>query len=166
MFDLVALAYADEYRAAEVLASLRRLRTGAFAEVVDVVSVIRRPDWTVLLSRDVDLAVTDDCCLQFWRGLVASLILAPGVATLRGNVVDYGVDPAFERRLSAELPPGSSAVLAIVPAGARRRITLALDSFGGTLCQSPIERSCAHTHLAPETLVPTTLRRRPVHRDR
>src|SRR4029077_15048788 len=42
MFDLVALAYADEYRAAEVVAGLRRLRTGAFAEVVDVVAVARR----------------------------------------------------------------------------------------------------------------------------
>jgi uncharacterized membrane protein len=152
MFDLVALAYPDEHRAAEVLAVLRRLRSGAFAEVVDVVSVLRRTDWTVLLSQEVDLSTNDDCCLPFWRGLVASLILAPGVANLRADVVDYGVDLAFERRLSAALPPGSSAVLLIVPAAARRRITRVLDSFGGTLCECLIDRSCTHKHPAVERL--------------
>ena len=146
MCDLVALAYADEYRGAEVLAALRRLRTGAFAEVVDAVSVVRRTDWTVLLSREVDLSVTDDCCLRFWRGLISSLVVAPGVASLRGSVAEYGVAPEFERRLAGVLPPGSSAVLLIVLAAAHAGITAALSSFGGTLCETPIGRSCTHEH--------------------
>ncbi|MBV9582342.1 MAG: hypothetical protein JO057_27470, partial [Chloroflexi bacterium] len=62
MSDLVVLAYADEHRAAEVLAALRRLRSGAFADVDDALYVVRRTDWTVLLSREVDLSGTDDCC--------------------------------------------------------------------------------------------------------
>ncbi len=144
MLDLVALAYADEYRAAEVLAGLRRLRTGAFADVVDVVAVVRRTDWTVLLGREVELSVVDDCCLQFWRGLISSLILAPGAANWRSKLVDYGTEPAFERRLSAALPPGSSAVLAIVPPGAVCTFTKALDSFGGTVCETPIDHVCGH----------------------
>jgi uncharacterized membrane protein len=165
MFDLVALAYADEYRAAEVLAGLRRLRTVAFAEVSDVVSIVRRTDWTVLLSREVELSAGDDCCLGFWRGLVASLVLAPGVSNLRNNVLDYGVDPAFERRLTAALPPGSSAVLVIAAPGALRKLTATLDAFGGTLCRTPIERACAHERHAVKG-VPTTLRNRPGHLNR
>jgi uncharacterized membrane protein len=160
MFDLVALAYADEYRAAEVVAGLRRLRTGAFAEVVDIVAVVRRTDWTVLLCREVDLSLADDCCLRFWRGLVSSLILAPGLANVRSKLVDYGVDPAFERRLTAALPPGSSAVLVIVPPNALRKFAAALDSFGGTLCKTPIERACGNErHQASSTT--TAVHRRP-----
>jgi uncharacterized membrane protein len=144
MFDLLALAYADEYRGAEVLAALRRLRTGALGDVVDAVSVVRRTDWTVLLSREVDVSVTDDCCLRYWRGLISSLIVTPGVASLRTRTREYGVEPQFERRLAGVLPPGSSAVLLIVPLAARGDITTALSSFGGTLCQSPIGHACTH----------------------
>jgi uncharacterized membrane protein len=163
MFDLVALAYADEYRAAEVVAALRRLRTGAFAEIVDAVAVARRTDWTVLLCREVDLSIADDCCLQYWRGLVSSLILAPGLANVRSKLVDYGVDPAFERRLTAALPPGSSVVLAIVPPNVLRKFTAALDSFGGTLCKTPIERACGNErHQA--TVVAAAAHRRPGQR--
>jgi len=140
MSDLVVLAYADEHRAAEVLAALRRLRTGAFAEVDDAVYVVRRTDWTVLLCREVDLAVTDDCSLQFWRGCISSLIPAPGVVSLRSNAVEFGIDPGFERRLAAALPPGSSAVMLIVEPTALSRMTSDLYSFGGTLCTTPIDR--------------------------
>jgi uncharacterized membrane protein len=146
MSDLLALAYADEYRGAEVLAALRRLRTAAFDEVVDAVSVVRRTDWTVLLSREVDLSMTDDCCLRYWRGLVASLIVAPGVASLRSKTLEYGVDSKFERRLAGVLPPGSSAVLLIVAPAASASISTTLNAFGGTLCQTTIARVCTHEH--------------------
>jgi uncharacterized membrane protein len=144
MSDLVALAYADEFRAAEVLALLRRLRTAAFAELVDAVSIVRRTDWTVLLSREVDLSVSDDCCLQYWRGLISSLIVAPGLASLRSKALAYGVESQFERRLAGVLPPGSSAVLLIVQPAADARITAALSSFGGTLCHTSIGYACKH----------------------
>jgi uncharacterized membrane protein len=140
MSDLVVLAYADEHRAAEVFAALRRLRSGAFAEVDEAVYVVRRTDWTVLLCREVDLSVTDDCRLQFWRGCISSLILAPGVVSLRSHADEYGIEPAFERRLAAALPPGSSAVMLIVEPTASGCITSDLYSFGGTLCSTPIDR--------------------------
>ena len=40
--QLVVLAYADEYRAAEVLATLQRLRAGAMLDAQDAMSVTRR----------------------------------------------------------------------------------------------------------------------------
>jgi uncharacterized membrane protein len=144
MTELVALAYSDEHRAAEVLASLRRLQTGAFAAVGDAVYVVRRTDWTVLLSREVDIGVADDCCLRFWRGFVSSLILSPGVASLRSSVGTYGIEPEFEKRLAMALPPGSSAVFLIVESDAVDRLGSDLCSFGGTMCATPIERCCDH----------------------
>jgi uncharacterized membrane protein len=144
MSYLVALAYADEHRAAEVLAALRRFSSGAFAQVGDAVYVVRRTDWTVLLSREVDLSVTDDCCMQFWRSFIASLILAPGLASPRSSVGLYGVEPGFERRLTMALPPGSSAVMLTVPPHALEHLTSELYAFGGTMCATPIGRWCDH----------------------
>jgi uncharacterized membrane protein len=148
MTDLVAIAYTDEHRAAEVLAALRRLQTGAFADVGDAVSVVRRTDWTVLLSRQVDVGVADDCCFEFWRRFVSSLILSPGVASLRSSVAEYGIDPAFQQRLAMALPPGSSAVFLIVQSTALDRVSADLCSFGGTMCATPIERWCGDEHAA------------------
>jgi uncharacterized membrane protein len=145
MATLVVLSYADEHRAAEVHAALRRLReTGAFAHVGDAVYLVRRTDWTVVLSREVDLSATDDCCVRYWRGLVSSLILAPGAASLRGRPGEYGIDSDFERRVTASLPPGSSAVLLLAPPHAQTRLTRALHSFGGTMSATRIKRVCAH----------------------
>jgi uncharacterized membrane protein len=44
---LVVLAYTDEYRAAEVLATLQRLRTGMLVEPRDATSVMRSLDWNL-----------------------------------------------------------------------------------------------------------------------
>jgi uncharacterized membrane protein len=139
MSDLVVLAYADEHRAAEVLATLQRLRNGSIFEVLEAVCVVRRTDWTVILQQAVDLAVADDTSSRFWRGLISSLILTPGATPLRINVGEYGIEPGFERRLRGALPPGSSAVFLIVPAGGLRRLAPYLRDFGGTLAATPIE---------------------------
>jgi uncharacterized membrane protein len=89
----------------------------------------------------MDLAEPGECMCQFWRPLVASLILAPGVASLREPVENYGVEPSFQRRLGAVLPPGSSAVFMIVPRRLLNSISAELESVNGTLIASPIRKT-------------------------
>ena len=56
MPHLLALAYADEYRAAEVLALLQRLQIGSAFGLKYVVGVVRRTNWSVAVQHAVELA--------------------------------------------------------------------------------------------------------------
>lgn len=140
MSDLVVLAYADEHRASEVMATLQRLLATGSADGVDAVCIVRRNDWTVTLNREEELVAPDDGSVGYWRSLISSLILIPGGARLRSKVAAFGIEPGFERRVTAALPPGSSAVLMIATPQTLPSITPALQCFGGTMLTTPIER--------------------------
>jgi uncharacterized membrane protein len=138
---LVALAYADEHRAAEVLATLQRLRTGALIASQDVASVARATDWAVTLHYAADLRTDDAQTHQFWRTLITSLLLAPGGASTTIRPDAFGLEPEFARDVEAALPPGSSAVFLLVPRPALTRVLPELECFGGLLLQTTIERA-------------------------
>ncbi len=139
MSDLVVLAYADEHRAGEVMATLHRLHPTTSAEEMDAVCVVRRTDWTVTLNREEELAAPNDDSADYWRSLISSLILTPGTASLRSKVADFGITADFERRVIAALPPGSSAVLMIVASQAMSHLEPSLQCFGGTMLTTPIQ---------------------------
>ncbi len=138
MPQLLALAYADEYRAAEVIAFLQRLQIGSAFGLKYVVGVARRMDWSVAVQCASELADEGECPCHFWRPLIASLILTPGVSSQRARCEDFGLDPDFERRLGGVLPPGSSAVFMIVPWRSLARTRAEIDCLQGTLLTSPI----------------------------
>jgi uncharacterized membrane protein len=135
------LAYADEYRAAEVLATLQRLRTGSVIDEHGAVSVVRATDWSVKVHYGGDLRADAAAMANFWRSLIASLLLAPDGSAHHMRLEDCGLDVEFAQRLGAALPPGSSAVFMLVPRAALSRVLPELHRFGGTLLQAPIERA-------------------------
>ena len=145
MSDLVVLAYADEHRAGEVLATLHRLRSTTSGEAIDAVCVVRRTDWTVTLNHEEELATPNVASTEYWRSLISSLILTPGAASLRCKVTEFGITPDFENRVVAALPPGSSAVLMIVAPHALGQLEPALQCFGGTMLTTPIDRRIGST---------------------
>jgi uncharacterized membrane protein len=138
---LVALAYADEHRAAEVLATLQRLRTGALIDAQDVVSVLRATDWGITLHYAADLRINDVHTQQFWRTLISSLLLAPGGASTTVRPGEFGLELEFVRDVEAALPLGSSAVFLLVPPTAMTRVLPELQCFGGLLLQTTIDRA-------------------------
>jgi uncharacterized membrane protein len=143
--QLVVLAYADEHRAAEVLATLQRLRTGSLIDIGDTVSVVRATDWRVTIHYRADLSTDEKQASQFWRKLIASLLLAPGGATTGARPDDAcGLDVAFVRNVGAALAPGSSAVLLLVVRAALSRVLPELVRFGGTLLQTPIDHTAVN----------------------
>lgn len=149
--QLVVLAYADEHRAAEVLATLQRLRTGTLIDAEDAVSVVRATDWGVTLHYGTDLRNDDEHTGQVWRALVASLLLAPGGSTDSVRPEAYGFDVAFVRDVGSALPPGSSAVFLLVPRTALTRVLPELGCFGGSLLQTTIERAVVNELHRPPT---------------
>jgi uncharacterized membrane protein len=147
--QLVVLAYADEYRAAEVLATLQRLRVGSDLPVSDVVSVTRALDWTVTLHQSVDLSQQRVRSTEFWREFVASLVPTPGTFDCRASAANFGLCQDFTRALNAELPPGSSAVLMLVPYFSLDQHIDELHRFGGALLHAPVAR-LNHNELDPD----------------
>ena len=139
--QLVALVYADEYRAAEVLATLQRLRTGAIVRTQDAVSVARDTAGAIRIQHSADLAANDEPMGRFWRSLVGVMFLEPDNSTTPTSPETSGLDTAFAERLCAALPPGSSSMLVIVPRSMLTRVLPELERFGGTLLDTPIERS-------------------------
>jgi uncharacterized membrane protein len=136
--QLVVGAYTDEHRAAEVLATLQRLRTGAVVRAEDAVCVVRATNWHVSVQHRADLGEPEGATSHFWRTLISSLVLTPGAASERARTQDYGIASGFERALAAALPPGSSAVFIIVPRPALVGIARELRRFGGTVLSSPL----------------------------
>lgn len=144
MTELLALTYADEYRAAEVLATLQRLHTGGLIEAEDMVSIERAMDWGITLHYVADLRCDELATHQFWRTLITSLLLAPGGESTTVRPESFGLEPEFIRGVEADLPLGSSAVLLLVPRTALARVLPELRSFGGTLLQTTIKRTAGH----------------------
>jgi len=142
--QLVALAYADEYRAAEVLATLLRLQTGALVDPPDVVSVVRATDWGITLHYAADLRTDDMHTHQFWRTLITSLLLAPGGASTTIRPDAFGLEAEFARDVEAALPLGSSAVFLLLSRAATSRVVPELQRFGGLLLRTTIERTAVH----------------------
>jgi uncharacterized membrane protein len=138
---LVVLAYADEYRAAEVLATLQRLRTGSLVNAQHAVSMVRATDWSVELHYGADLRADAERTGRFWRSLITGLLLVPGGSTDRNSPEASSLDAGFVRRLCGSLPPGSSAVFMIVSRAALRRMLPELERFGGTLLETPVDQS-------------------------
>jgi uncharacterized membrane protein len=136
--ELVVLAYADEYRAAEVLATLQRLHAGSDLPVSDAVSVTRAMDWTVTLHQSVDLSQQWVRSTEFWRAFVASLVPTPGTFDCRTSAANFGLCEDFKRALNSELPPGSSAVLLFMPFFSLDQHIDELHRFGGALLHAPV----------------------------
>jgi uncharacterized membrane protein len=136
--QLVVLAYADEYRAAEVLATLQRLHLGSDLPVANAVSLARAMDWTVTLHQSVDLREPHLRSTAFWRQFVASLVPAPGTYDCRTTAANFGLNEDFKRALNSELPPGSSAVLLLVPPCVLGEHISELHRFGGKLLHAPV----------------------------
>jgi uncharacterized membrane protein len=150
--ELIAVVYADRFRAAEVLAALRRLHSEPPPDLDHAVSVTHDAPGSLTLhyAQDVTRVGSE---LRFWRSLLGSLIApappaggAGGPDVTVGEAVDpargrppvCGVSGAFLEELRAQLGPGTSAVLLRVRDVTRDRLAPRVSAFGGTLLRTPL----------------------------
>jgi uncharacterized membrane protein len=133
---LVVLTYTDEYRAAEVLATLQRLHSGGLVEPRDATSVVLGLDWSIKLQYGGSLQDDNARTARAWSTLISALLPAPGATQ---DLTEYGVHPTFVTAITAAMPPGSSAVFLSLRRPILLRLLPELQRFGGTLLESPID---------------------------
>jgi uncharacterized membrane protein len=146
MSELIAVAYPDEGRAAEVLQTLRRLQREGVIELDDVASAVRGRDGQLRLQQSHVLTAVSAAQGALWGGLLGLLVLAPlpgmvmgaaaGAAT--GEVKRMGIDGRFMRQLAQQLGPGSSAAFALVRRADPEAVLRELRPYGGTVLHTTL----------------------------
>jgi uncharacterized membrane protein len=149
--ELVAFVYSDPFRAAEVMATLDRLRPEHSATLNDAVCITRDPLGNVKL-RYALCPVRSTSDVRFWRELIEVLVSdqpagapaapgAPGKAgpeLVRARPSGYGIDGSFSAALRARLTPGTSAVFVLVRDVTSDRLVPHLSAFGGDILRTPL----------------------------
>jgi uncharacterized membrane protein len=142
MSELIAVAYPDEGRAAEVLQTLRRLQREGVIELDDVASAVRGQDGQLRLQQSHVLTAVSAAQGALWGGLLGLLVLAPlpgmvmGAAT--GEIKRMGIDGRFMRQLAQQLGPGSSAAFALVRRANPEAVLRELRKYGGTVLHTTL----------------------------
>ncbi len=145
---LVVITYPDEQRAAEVLATLHRLKAEYLIDLEDAVYVTKGRDGKLKLHQTTNLAGAGATWGGLWGMLIGLLFFAPiaGLAigaaagAIAGNLSDYGIDDKFAKQLSASMPPGSSALFVLVRRSTPDRVVPEIAKFGGTVLRTSLPK--------------------------
>ena len=148
MATLIAIVYPDEFRAAEVMATLRRLQREYLIELSDACYVTKNHAGNVQLHQAVDLTTTGAVSGAFWGALVGMLFFAPflgaavGAASgaITGSVSDYGIEDDFMKELGAQMQPDTSAIFALVERYTEDKVIPVIGKFGGTVLRTNLSK--------------------------
>jgi uncharacterized membrane protein len=160
MDQLLAVAYPDQMRAADMLGALRRLQFESPAQLKDAVYVTRALDGDFELHQNVRLSSTDAVDDAFWGllvGLLFSVSLLGGVVgvavdAIGDDLAGLGIDEPFVAALNASILPGCSAVFALVRNAQLGTVLAELGPQGGTILQASLARDAmARLHAALRT---------------
>jgi len=146
MSDLVVVAYPDEYRAAEVLADLRRAQSNYLIDLEDAVYLTKNERGKVKLHQSHDLTAEGAAGGALFGSVVGLFFLVPllgavvgaGVGALTGALSDYGINDQFAKGLSEQLTPGSSAIAVLLRNATPDKLIPELAKFGGTVLQTSL----------------------------
>jgi uncharacterized membrane protein len=148
MADLVAITYPDEHRAAEVLATLKRLQHEYLIDLEDSCVVTKDAQGKIKLHQSVNLTATGALSGAFWGSLVGLLFFFPlggaaigaAAGALTGALSDYGIDDQFIRSLSEQMTPGSSAIFMLVRKVTTDKVEPELAKFGGKILYTSVSK--------------------------
>jgi uncharacterized membrane protein len=159
MRDLIAVVYPDEYRAAEVLATMQRLPVARLLPLSEVVYVTKGPDARITLHHITDLntLVTDPSISDpapeavssvFWGPLMALLFLAPIADRVVGTgpsggverveLIAWGISVAFTDDLGSHMAQPSSALFTVVDRELVERVVIEVRQLGGTVLRTAL----------------------------
>jgi uncharacterized membrane protein len=130
MSDLVILGFDGLHAADEVLNKLRSLQKEYLIDLEDACVVERESDGKVHIKQAVSLAALGATAggtrgavwgmlfgllfLNPLAGMAVGAIAGAGAGALAGSLSDYGIRHDFVRRLGETIPPGSSALCALI----------------------------------------------------
>ena len=147
MSELVVIAYDDQYRAAEVLATLRRLQSEYLIDLEDAVYVTKDGEGKIKLHESTNLTAAGAAGGGFWGLLIGLLFFAPlaglavgaGAGAIAGKLTEAGIDTQFMRELSVRLAPGSSALFVLVRHANADRVVPEIEVFGGSVVRTSLK---------------------------
>ena len=140
MAYLVAIVYPDEYQAAEVMATLKRLQSEYLRDLEDACWVTRSaPSGRVKLHQAVNLTGYGAAYGALWGTLIGLIFLNPllglasgaAVGAIGGSLSDYGIDDGFMKQLAAKMENGSSAIFMLVRRATLDKVQPEIAKFGG-----------------------------------
>ncbi|MGZ6390745.1 MAG: DUF1269 domain-containing protein [Ktedonobacterales bacterium] len=148
MSNLIVVAYPDEYRAAEVLAALRRLNSEYLIDLDDAVYVTKDARGKLKLHQNTSLAGVGAAWGGMWGMLIGLLFFVPflGLAVgaafgaLGAKLSDYGIDDKFAKQLADTMQPGSSAIFMLVRRSTPDKVVPEIAKFGGTILQTSLPK--------------------------
>ncbi len=148
MSNLVVVAYPDEYRAAEVLASLRRLNREYLIDLDDACYVTKDARGKLKLHQNTSLAGAGAAWGGMWGLLSGLLFFVPflgfaigaGLGALGAKLSDYGIDDKFAKQLADTMQPNSSAIFMLVRRSTPDKVVPELAKFGGTVLQTSLPK--------------------------
>ena len=141
MSNLVVVAYPDEYRAAEVLAALRRLNSEYLIDLDDACYVTKDARGKLKLHQNTSLAGAGAAWGGMWGMLIGLLFFVPflglalgaGLGALSGKLSDYGIDDNFAKQIAANIQPNSSAIFMLIRKSTPDKVVPEMAKFGGTI---------------------------------
>lgn len=148
MSNLIVVAYPDEYRAAEVLASLRRLNKEYLIDLDDACYVTKDARGKIKLHQNTSLTGAGAAWGGMWGMLIGLLFFVPfiglaigaGVGALSGKLADYGIDDKFAKQIAATMQPNTSAIFMLVRKSTPDKVVPEVAKFGGTILQTSLPK--------------------------
>jgi uncharacterized membrane protein len=146
MSELIVIAYPDQYRAAEVIATLKRLQTEYLIDLDDAVYVTKDAQNKIKLNQSVDLTTTGALGGAFWGSLIGLLFLMPifgaavgaAAGAISGHYSDYGIDDNFIKQLATQMQPNSSAIFVLVRRSTPDKVLPEVSKYGGTVIKTSL----------------------------
>lgn len=148
MSNLIVVAYPDEYRAAEVLAALRRMNKEYLVDLDDACYVTKDAGGKIKLHQNTSLTGAGVAWGGMWGMLIGLLFFVPflglaigaGLGALSGKLSDYGIDDKFAKQIAATLQPNTSAIFMLVRRATPDKVIPELSQYGGTVLQTSLPK--------------------------
>jgi uncharacterized membrane protein len=147
MSTLVAITYDNEFKAGEVLETLRQLQSDHLIDLQDAVYITNDVDGKIEVHEGLDQTPKAATKGAMW-GLLAGVIFPPsiiagaavggGIGALVGHFKNYGIDKEFVENLRAELTPATSALVVLVRSSTPERVLPEIAPYGGTVVQTTL----------------------------
>jgi len=148
MSNLVVVAYPDEFRAAEVLASLRRLNKEYLIDLDDACYVTKDAGGKIKLHQNTSLTGAGATWGGMWGMLIGLLFFVPfvglalgaGLGALSGKLADYGIDDKFAKQIAETMQPNTSAIFVLIRKSTPDKVVPEIAKFGGTVLQTSLPK--------------------------
>jgi uncharacterized membrane protein len=154
MSELVAVSYADVYRAGEVCAALQRLQKEFLIDIEDAAYVTREQDGKIKLHQTQPVvgmatgigasrggmwgALIGLLFMQPLLGMAAGAMLGAASGAITGRMADFGIPDQFMKDLAGKLQPGTSMLFVLFRKVTWEKILPHVSQYGGTVMHSSL----------------------------